>query len=92
MFSLQSLLPAFLPLLRKNLPKIEPYIIEYLKKYPPLSGEKGVTVMLDVDGDKAFMAVVGIDAENRVVRLIARERVGKFIEHLMGTVGSGSGQ
>ena len=79
---LPSLFTAFLPVIRKHLPKIEPAIITYLQKYPPLPGEKGVTVMLDLDGEKAFVAIVGIDANNTVVRLIDRERVSVFFEKL----------
>ena len=79
---LHSLLPAFLPVIRKHLPKLEPALITYLQKYPPLPVEKGVTVILDIEGEKAFIAIVGIDANNTVVRLIARERVSVFLEKL----------
>jgi hypothetical protein len=83
---IQSLLPAFLPVIRKHLPKLEPALITYLQKYPPAPGEKGVTVMLDIDGEKAFIAIVGIDASNTIVRVIARERAGHFIEALIKSV------
>jgi hypothetical protein len=83
---LQSLLPTFLPLIRKHLPKVEPALINYLHKYPPAPGEKGVTVMLDIDGEKAFIAIVGIDAQNTITRVISRERVGQFIEKLIKSV------
>lgn len=82
----ESFLPAILPLIRKHLPKLEPALITFLKKYPPALGEKGVTVMLDIDGDKAFVAIVGIDANNTIVRVVARERVGHFIETLIKSV------
>jgi hypothetical protein len=84
--TLQSLLPAFLPLIRKHLPKLEPALITYLALYQPNPSEKGVTVMLDIDGEKAFIAIVGIDAQNTITRVISRERVGQFIEKLIKNV------
>jgi hypothetical protein len=83
---LPSILPAFMPMIKKALPKLEPAIITYLQKYPPLPGEKGVTLMLDIDGEKAFIAVVGIDDKNTVVRIIHRERVSVFFEKLMKNI------
>ncbi|MDR3132695.1 MAG: hypothetical protein LBU42_01560 [Prevotellaceae bacterium] len=80
---LQSLLPAFLPVIRKHLNIVEPFIVSYLQQYQPRPGEKGITLMLDLDGEKAYVAIVAIDADNTVVRLISRERVSKFIEQLL---------
>ncbi|MDR1406338.1 MAG: hypothetical protein LBI89_03955 [Prevotellaceae bacterium] len=86
----QNLLPAFLPFIRKQLPRVEPALITFLQKYPPLPGEKGVTAILDIDGEKAFVAIVGIDANNTVVRVLARARVSKFIENMMHAAGKDS--
>jgi hypothetical protein len=65
---------------------MEPFIITYLKKYPPLPGEKGVTAMLDFDGEKAYIAITGIDANNTIVRVIARERLPVFLEKLFKNI------
>jgi hypothetical protein len=82
---LESMLPVLLPVLKKQLPKIEPTIIQLLSQYPVEAGEAGVTAMLSVEGNVVFIIIVGVDAECRIVRVVKRSRLTEFIENVVKT-------
>ena len=80
---LSAILPTVLPMVKQNLHKLEPAVIEYFAKYPLQPGEKAITAMLDIEKNKASILIVAIDETARVVRVIESDRLSTFIEKML---------
>ena len=87
---IQSLLPALMPLIKKGLPKVEPALMAFLAKFPKQDNEQGITMMLDIDDNKIWVTIVGINSRNEIIRIIRRDRLTLFIENLLKNINIGS--
>jgi hypothetical protein len=84
--NIASFLPMVMPLVKKNLPKVEPALIAFLAKFPKQENEQGVTIMLDIDDGAVFVTIVGINSRNEITRVIRRDRLPKFIENMLNNI------
>jgi hypothetical protein len=84
--NITTFLPMIMPLVKKNLPKVEPALIAFLAKYPKKENEQGVTIMLDIDDNAIFVTLVGINERSEITRVIRRDRLPKFIENLLNNL------